>query len=667
MLEEYINQSETQGWLVSYEYYRALSSNEKRNIAELEKQKADMLAELQNAMESGTIEKGSESWYDMVGQIDDVSLAIEEANTRVMEISQTAQQLKWEQFDLLQDKISSVTEEAEFLIELLSNDKLYDDNGQLTNHGMSTMGLHGQNYNTYMHQADQAAAEARRIRAEIDSGLYGGTDKYDVELEERYREMIALQQEHILAAEGEKEAIRDMVEEGINLELDALQERIDKYNEALDSQKDLYDYQNRVLEQTKEIASLEKQMAAYSGDTSEEAQQKIQKIKVDLESARKELQETEYDKYISDQQEMLDEMYLEYETILNTRLDNIDALMTDMIAEINANSSTISSTLTTEALNVGYTMSDSMSSIWDTNSTKINNVVAEYGNKLEFGQTTTNNTLSAISMNLQNMVAKLDDKANDKVESANTSSAEKSNQANATKKPASTTTTTSKNNQTSNDKSISNDTLMGIASAIYVYGGKGSGWGHNPERKKKLTAKLGAANASKVQEYINSYGASGDLYDYWVKKSKNLDKYKYNAFRLGARKIDADQMAWTQEGAREYIVRPSDGAILTPLAKNDSVLNANASNNIWNMANSPAEFIRDNLNLGSANVPNNSNVHSNYTQHLDKVVFNLPNVKNYEELLSAMQKDKNFERLILSMSIDRVAGKSSLAKGKSIR
>lgn len=667
MLEEYINQSETQGWLVSYEYYRALSSNEKRNIAELEKQKADMLAELQNAMESGTIKEKSEAWYEMVNAIDEVSLSLEEANTRVMEISQTAQQLKWEQFDLLQDKISSVTEEAEFLIELLSNDKLYDDNGQLTNHGMSTMGLHGQNYNTYMHQADQAAAEARRIRAEIDSGLYGGTDKYDVELEERYREMIALQQEHILAAEGEKEAIRDMVEEGINLELDALQERIDKYNEALDSQKDLYDYQNRVLEQTKEIASLEKQMAAYSGDTSEEAQQKIQKIKVDLESARKELQETEYDKYISDQQEMLDEMYLEYETILNTRLDNIDALMTDMIAEINDNSSTISSTLTTEALNVGYTLSDSMSSIWDANSDKINNVIAEYGNKLEFGQTTTNNTLSAISMNLQNMVAKLDDKANDKVESANTSSAEKSNQANATKKSASTTMTTSKNNQTSNDKSISNDTLMGIASAIYVYGGKGSGWGHNPERKKKLTAKLGAANAAKVQEYINSYGASGDLYDYWVKKSKNLDKYKYNAFKLGARKIDADQMAWTQEGAREYIVRPSDGAILTPLAKNDSVLNANASNNIWNMANSPAEFIRDNLNLGSANVPNNSNVHSNYTQHLDKVVFNLPNVKNYEELLSAMQKDKNFERLILSMSIDRVAGKSSLAKGKTIR
>jgi hypothetical protein len=73
------------------------------------------------------------------------------------------------------------------------------------------------------------------------------------------------------------------------------------------------------------------------------------------------------------------------------------------------------------------------------------------------------------------------------------------------------------------------------------------------------------------------------------------------------------------------------------------------------------------LKFDTTSVPNNSNVQSNYTQHLDKVVFNLPNVRNYEELLSAMKKDRNFERLIHSMTVDQIAGKSSLGKGKSIR
>jgi hypothetical protein len=36
-------------------------------------------------------------------------------------------------------------------------------------------------------------------------------------------------------------------------------------------------------------------------------------------------------------------------------------------------------------------------------------------------------------------------------------------------------------------------------------------------------------------------------------------------------------------------------------------------------------------------------------------------------MLNAMKSDKNFERLIMSMTIDQIAGKSSLAKGKSVR
>ena len=650
MLEEYINQSETQGWLVSYEYYRALSSNEKRNIAELEKQKSDMLAELQSAMESGTIKKGSEAWYEMVNAIDDVSLSLAEANTKVMEISQTAQQLKWEQFDILQDKISSITDETEFLIELLSNDKLYDDNGKFTDSGMAVMGQHGVAYNTYMHQADLAAAEAERIKAEL------AKDPYDTELEERYREMIALQQEHILAAEGEKEAIRDMVEEGIELELDALQERIDKYNEALDSQKDLYDYQKKVKEQTKEIASLEKQLAAYSGDTSEEAKQKIQQIKVDLESAREELKETEYDKYISDQQQMLDELYVEYEEILNTRLDNIDALLSDMIAEINANASTISSTLAEKADSVGYTLSDSMKTIWDSNTVDTTNVITTYGEKFSSAQTTTNNALNTINTNLQNMITQLNKLAKTNVKSASTSSAENSDEANtpqkgtAEKKPEKITPTPEK-------KTIKVGGKIDASGAkIYEYAGDKSG-----ERQLYRNDPIYVVLAEKsgylqVRHHKLSSGVTG-----WFKKGD------VKAYASGKKNFLGDETAWTQDGGREFIVRPSDGAILTPIARGDSVLNAAASNNIWNMANSPADFIKSNLNLGSSNVPNNTSVHGNYTQHLDKVIFNLPNVKNYDELLSAMQKDKNFERLILSMSIDRIAGKSSLAKGKSIR
>ena len=85
------------------------------------------------------------------------------------------------------------------------------------------------------------------------------------------------------------------------------------------------------------------------------------------------------------------------------------------------------------------------------------------------------------------------------------------------------------------------------------------------------------------------------------------------------------------------------------------------------MANSPADFIKDNLNLGSTNVPNNSNVNNSVVQNFENITFSMPNVHGYNDLLREMQSDPKFEKLILSMTIDQIAGKSKLAKGKSIR
>lgn len=656
MLDEYISQSEAQSWLVSGEYYKALMDNEENNIAELKKQKDAMLAELQSAVDSGAIVEGSEAWYEMISNVDEVTLSIEESNTALLEYSQTLQQLSWEAFDILQERISDVTEEADFLIDLLSSDKLYDDNGRLTDEGKATMGLHGQRYNTYMYQADSYADEIAKLDEEL------AKDPYDQDLINRRQELLELQQESILAAQDEKEAIRDMVEEGIELELDALQERIDKYNEALDTQKDLYDYQKKVKEQTEEIASIEKQLSAYAGFTDEETKAKVQELKVSLEEAKSDLKETEYDKYISDQQQLLDELYLEYSEILNMRFDNVDALVEDMIAEINTDSAVIGDTIRESADSVGYTLSDSMNTIWDTNSTEINNVITTYGEKFTTAQTTTNNALNAINANLQNMITQLNSMAKTNVKSASTSSAAKSSSKSSSSSSSSSSKKTTTKKSGGDGKPKVGDRVK-FVNGKYYYDSQGVtplGSKHKGEyvyitrinTEKWATHPYHVSTGSKL--------GSGDLG--WLKLNQ------LSGYEAGKKKFISDELAWTQEnGKEEYIIRPSDGAILTPIARKGSVLNAQASDNLWNMANSPAEFIRENLNLGTNSVPNNSNINTNYTQHLDKVVFSFPNVRNYEEMLSAMQKDKNFERLISSMTVDRLSGKSALAKGKSIR
>lgn len=664
MLDEYISQSEAKGYITSANYYKAQITAEQKNIKELQNEKANLLTALQNGVNSGTIKQGSEAWYEMVNQIDDVTLSIEQANTTVLELNKSIREVDWQVFDLLQERISYITTEADFLINLMENDKLYDDKGQLTNEGKSTMGLHGVNYNVYMAQADKYAQEI----AKIDKDL--AKDPYNQDLAQRRQELLELQQEMILAAEDEKEAIRDMVKEGIELELDALQELIDKYTDALDRQKDLYDYQKKVAEQTKEIASIEKQMSAYEGDDSEETKAKIQKLKVSLEDAKSDLEDTQYDKYISDQKQLLDDLYNEYETILNQRLDNLDALITDMIGQINTNAGTISTTLSEKAESVGYTLSDSMTTIWDTNSTKITTVLTTYGQNIQNGisaaATTVNSAIGTINTNLNTMIGQLNTLANTKAQAAASSSAANSSQSkpstSTTTKPSTTPSKPSKPKTGSGNGKAEVGDKVKYNSGIYYedsYGGGRHG-SHNRGGSVYIT-KIHSGSPYPYHISTGKKLGSGDLG--WLKLSQ------ISGYATGVKNLPNSELAWTQEGNKEeYIIRKSDGAILTPIAKKGSVLNHEASGNIWNMANNPSDFIRDNLDLGATqNVPNNGSSQNVYNQNLESVVFSFPNIKNYEQLLREMQKDKNFEKLILSMTIDRVAGKSSLSKRNAIR
>lgn len=232
MLEESISMSEAKGWVTSTKYYEELIKNQQSQTEQLKKQRQEMLNEMKSGLESGAIKKGSETWYDQINAIDEITLKLKEAETQTEEWNNSIREINWSVFDMIQERISNIATESDFLIDLMSNKKLYEDNGQLTNEGLASMGLHGQNYTAYMYQSDKYAEEIAKLDSQIAS------DPYDQELIKRRQELLELQQESIMNAEEEKEAIRDLVSDGIDKELDSLQSLIDKRNEALDSQKD---------------------------------------------------------------------------------------------------------------------------------------------------------------------------------------------------------------------------------------------------------------------------------------------------------------------------------------------------------------------------------------------------------------------------------------------
>ena len=664
MFDEFVSQAEAQGHMVSAEYYNSMIKYEKLEQKYLRKERDELLAALEAGVdaEGNPIEKGSEDWNTMVNRINEVTVAIEESDTAIMEWQNDIRDLEWGVFDKLQEQISKINDEAEFLIELMSNDDMYDDDGNLTEEGMATIGLHGQNYNVYMEQASQYAEEIKKIEEDI------AKDPYNQDLIERKQELIELQRESILAAEDEKQSIKDLVEEGINKELEALQELIDKKKEALQSEKDLYEYQKKMKDLTKEQASIQKQLAAYQGDDSEENKAKLQQLKVQLEESQEAIEESEYEKYMSDQQELLDKLYEEYEETLNSRLDDIDALIEETILEININARNIQQTLEEQAAEVGVTLSDELQSIWGTDSESMNSVLTTYGDGMTKELTNVNYTLEVMNENLLNMITQLNEIAGTEIEGAISENAYYSDEANPPENNGGNNGGGDGGNDGNNGGNDGNNNGGGSGDGKITKGEKvtfkegkyterADGTGTSGSYKLGKKVYVTSIKSKAKRPYHISQDKAGNKPLGWVKKSQLKGYY------TGAKHIDEDQWAITQEKGLEAIMH--NGSLLTPLAKGSTVFNADATENLYDFMNDPYKFISDNIALQQLSSIPRLNDFGNYEYNGDmSFELILPNVTNYEQFKYALKHDPDFEQSIRAMTIDRMMGKSALRKYK---
>ena len=647
ILEGYIEQTETQGYIVSTKYYAELIKNEQSNLEDLTSKRNSLLASLNDAVANGNVKMYSESWYEMRQEINDVDEAIQSANTSIIEYGNSIRNIKWDVFDKLQDKISSITDESDFLIDLMSNDKLFDDKGNITEQGKASMGLHGVNYNTYMSQADQYRKEMEAIQAEI------AKDPYNQELIDRRKELLELQQESIIAAENEKEAIKDLVEEGIDKQLESLQDLIDKQGEMLDSQKDMYDWQKEIAEKQKDIATLEKMLGAYSGDDSEEGMAKRQELSSELGEAKTELDESFFEKSISEQKKLLDELYTQYELVLNTRLDNLDMLITDMIANINSESSGIRDTIISEAANVGHTITDSMSQIWTDNTNNIAGILTTYSSNFSSVITSVQQALNEIKVYIQNAVNASNKKAETNINTANKNQADQVKPPAPKPNPPAPKPEPPKNNGEDGVPKIGD--AVTFASGRYYY----SSDGLSPSGNEMLgqTVYIGHIN--------NASWAKKPYAIYRDKEFKRglgwvtLDQLK--GYKTGKKHIDENQIAMINEkGVSETLIR-KDGTMITQLDKGDSVLNHKAHNNIWEMANNPRDFINNYANTLSLPPVSKNSSSQNVSNTVD-VNIEIGKVTDLNSFLKDLQNSKQFEQFIEQISIGKALGKPTLTK-----
>ncbi len=637
--DKMIDTAETQGYIASQKYYNALISTEGSNISKLQLQYSSLASARNEAMKAGNIAKYSEEWYSMTDSINSVEEAIQDANKSLIEYKNNLRQVNWAFFDKQEDYISKLQDESDWLIDLITTEnKLFNsDNGKITSSGKAVEGLHAINYNAYMTQADDYAKEIKKIDAEI------ANDPANTTLIERRQELLEQQRDMIKSAEDEKSAIKDLVSDGYDALSEALKKIADNYLDTLNAQKDLYDYAKTIREQTKAVAQYEKQLEAIKNDTSEETKAQIQQIKVKLEDAKQDLADSEYNQWISDQQNIVDTFESDLEDWINGRLDDLDELVQNVIDQTNTSASEINDVIEKEAGDVGYTVSDAISKVMDVDSTNGTNMVNFYDKTFPNEMTTTRNSIDAIKNLLQAMKDAADKKAQEEIKKQQAAQQ-------AISKPASSSSSSSSSSSNSNSSNNS-----GTSSSS-------SGWGswfvHKADSypKSKLRINSSIVDRLKLHNFDSSQSARAGYYKAMGGSGTYVGSASQNNWMIS----EMRKHGFKQGGTIGKLIRSAgeDGFVLARTG--EEIL----SKEKLIMLKDALQYIPQNYNIASTSLPKFTQKASNSSVDV-KVDFGgitMNGVNNPEEFVTELQKSKRFEKIVQSITVDTAMGKNSLGK-----
>ena len=550
--------------------YKSLISAENGEFKKLIKEREELRRNLEESVVNGSIKKGSDEWYDMVAKINDVTNAIDESIRSIKQYQNALRQLKWDTFDKSLETVKRVNSEADYYIDLLSHKDMTDkDTGNFTEYGIATIGLHKTNYDNYIAQAEAYQSEYDKIMKQIEKGELSASDENVIQ---RLRDLQDAHREAKKSAEDELESINDLVKQGYEAQTDALSKLIEKYKKLKDSELEAYRYQKEIAEKTKQIASLQKQLTAYTGNNSEESRATIQKLKVELENAKSDLKDTQYEKFISDTEDMLDDLMSDYQEFIDEKINDTNTIL-DSIKELLGGNDGIIATL--KSLD---------SSLTNTTKDQIDSSTTNGGDGGQGAKDYVNNTVTndRNTINSSHKTGLLRPTAVGTITLDNSLESKKKN-------------TTSIDDKLKNEKKAVKDAINSGKS-----------------RSKKLTDKENQEHADLWKYIVKNYGRTptnkmykklGDILgvktdDTVTSKQKTaiLNRMKFNGYKKGSDHIDKSQLAWTQEDKREMIYRATDGSVLTKLNPGDKVFTNEKTENLWKMAQMNPSLLTSGIN-----------------------------------------------------------------------
>jgi hypothetical protein len=638
-IDNQIAEVEARGMTVNASYYKSKQQINNQELAQYQAEKTALEEQAKN------IKKGTDEWYAAQDAIQEVDNNISKCVQTTYELNDAITKLKLDEFDNIAEGIDRVTTEQEFLQSLFAHESNTDDEtGGFTEAGLANLGSTSAQYYLAKGKQDTYKQELQDLQNVKANGKQAdGTYKLGdytfnslEELQDQIDTTYTTYQDAIKETYQYESDIVDLMKEKYQAELDLIKELIDQKKNELSITKDLHDYQKEISEKSTNVETIRKQILAYQNDSSQEGKSKLQSLQSQLNDAVSDLEDTEYDRMISDQQDMLDNLYDEYSDLISKKLDDFSGLVEEGLSTSNDNTAIIGAYLSKIASSNGYT--EETTGLFD--NSNISDSTKETINKIETSVVSNSGTDSNSSSDSNDESAKK--KADEEAQAA----------ADAKKGTTSGLTGISADNETSVQKAKDF-----IASKAHKATKKKSEYGavNQAIYDNKAKAYSGTGKVLSVADMKTLSSTLGVTYDNAKKSGKLYKKLKsigYKGFKTGGiaqlvKSKGEDGITLARNG--EGFIAPENVSDIQELLKSVPIMN-DLTDSLVKLPD--YSNLRPVNNIGSTTVGD--------------MVFNIDmqNVTNAEEIINAIQTDQKVQKALRSVTTDRIAGGTRLGVNK---
>lgn len=284
------------------------------------KNSADAYRILKSEMNSMNLKQGSEEWKKYNDQLREYQQNMISSADAVKEYMNAIVELKFKGLKDFKSQMDSIGNTISTMSDLIGGVGLTDDSGKLTDLGLAKMALYAQQ----LANAKQETANYGEAISSLDDMLNDGLITQD-EYNQRLYDYTSAQNSAISASKQAKDAILDLVKNGIQTEIDAKKKLVDETKAALDAEQNLHDYQKSISEKQDGISKLERQIAALSNSTSRDDIAKRLQLQSELKKAQEDLYETQYDHEIQQRKDALDKQLEDFTESKDKEKEELDS------------------------------------------------------------------------------------------------------------------------------------------------------------------------------------------------------------------------------------------------------------------------------------------------------------------------------------------------------